>query len=296
MSGSAGVGSRFVVPNQFVVDPSGIPIVGAQLFFYATGTATFQQTFNDVALTIPNSNPVIADSAGRFGNVFMVPSPAYRVVLQDALGGIIWDMDPCGPAAGTIPGSVPVGAVIPYAGLSAIPGWLVCDGHAVSRTVFSSLFAVIGTIYGTGDGATTFNLPDLRGRVVAGYDAMGGVAANRLTAGGSGVDGSTVGATGGDELTQNHTHTLTDPQHSHLTDDPGHTHPQSIGQGTGGSADAWNITGYGAEQPMNISTQTNYAGTAVIDNYTGITIDSWGSGAGQNVQPTIVLRYLIYVG
>ena len=84
---------------------------------------------------------------------------------------------------------------------------------AVSRATYSDLFAAIGTTYGAGDGSTTFNLPDLRGRVAAGRDDMGGSAANRITNGGSGIVGTTLGAAGGAE-----THTLTTaqiPSHSH---------------------------------------------------------------------------------
>lgn len=52
-----------------------------------------------------------------------------------------------------------------FAGTSAPTGWLLCDGTAVSRTTYAALFAVISTVYGVGDGSTTFNLPDGRGRV-----------------------------------------------------------------------------------------------------------------------------------
>lgn len=67
----------------------------------------------------------------------------------------------------------PTGGLIQYAGTTAPSGWLLCDGSAISRTTYASLFAVIGTAYGTGDGSTTFNLPDLRGRVPVGYSSGG---------------------------------------------------------------------------------------------------------------------------
>ncbi len=63
---------------------------------------------------------------------------------------------------------VPVGGQIPYAGSSAPTGWLLCDGSAVSRSTYAALFAIAGTAYGVGDGSTTFNLPDKRGRVSVG--------------------------------------------------------------------------------------------------------------------------------
>ena len=66
---------------------------------------------------------------------------------------------------------VPTGTVLAFAGSSAPSGFLLCDGRAVSRTTYTSLFSVIGTTYGSGDGSTTFNLPDMRGRVAVGSDA-----------------------------------------------------------------------------------------------------------------------------
>jgi len=72
-------------------------------------------------------------------------------------------------------------------------------GQAISRTTYATLFALTSTAYGVGDGSTTFNLPDLRGRVPAGKDDMGGSAASRLTNAGSGIVGTTLGASGGAE-------------------------------------------------------------------------------------------------
>lgn len=102
---------------------------------------------------------------------------------------------------------VPAGVVQLFAGSSTPTGWLLCAGQTVSRTTYADLFAVIGATYGAGDGSTTFTLPDLRGRVAAGKDDMGGTAANRMTTAGSGVNGAALGATGGAE-----THTLSTGQ------------------------------------------------------------------------------------
>lgn len=74
---------------------------------------------------------------------------------------------------------MPTGMVVPYAGAAAPDGWLLCQGQAVSRTTYAQLFSVIGTTYGSGDGSTTFNLPDMRGRVAVGSDANWGCAAKR---------------------------------------------------------------------------------------------------------------------
>jgi hypothetical protein len=74
-----------------------------------------------------------------------------------------------------MPGAVPTGTVAPFAGAAAPAGYLLAFGQAISRTDYPGLFAVISTTYGAGNGSTTFNLPDLRGFVVAGKDNMGGV-------------------------------------------------------------------------------------------------------------------------
>ena len=80
-----------------------------------------------------------------------------------------------------------VGEIKPFAGSTIPTGWLLCDGSAVSRTIYSELFTVIGTTYGTGDGSTTFNLPDLRNRFMVGagdeyeLNDKGGEKAHALT-------------------------------------------------------------------------------------------------------------------
>lgn len=69
--------------------------------------------------------------------------------------------------------------------------WLFCYGQAVSRTTYAALFTAIGTNYGAGDGSTTFNLPDMRGRIAAGKDDMGGTAASRMSVTLTGTKAST---------------------------------------------------------------------------------------------------------
>jgi microcystin-dependent protein len=83
--------------------------------------------------------------------------------ITDVIGGIPPDPVPTGIATS--------GFVNPFAGAAAPNGWLLCDGSAVSRTTYAALYGVISTSYGAGDGSTTFNLPDLRGRMPAGKDA-----------------------------------------------------------------------------------------------------------------------------
>ena len=71
---------------------------------------------------------------------------------------------------------LPPGLVMAFGGTTAPSGWLLCDGSAISRTTYSLLFTAIGTSYGAGDGSTTFNLPDLRGRVPVGLGSQTDVA------------------------------------------------------------------------------------------------------------------------
>ena len=77
-------------------------------------------------------------------------------------------------------GGVPIGSIIPWTTTTIPDGWLECNGQAVSRTGFSELFAKIGTTFGAGDGSTTFNVPDLRGEFIRGWDHGRGVDSGRV--------------------------------------------------------------------------------------------------------------------
>lgn len=90
---------------------------------------------------------------------------------------------------------IPTGFVGCYAGTTPPTNTVEAYGQAVSRITYANLFSQIGTTYGAGDGVTTFNLPDLRGRVMIGLDNMGGTSANRVTA----AAADTLGGTGGSE-------------------------------------------------------------------------------------------------
>lgn len=134
------------------------------------------------------------------------------------------------------------GVVLPYAGATAPTGWLLCYGQAVSRTTYATLFALIGTTYGVGDGSTTFNLPDLRGRFPLGKDDMGGSGANRVTA----TEADNLGqASGAETKNLQHTHSVSGSTSSasatgncdgSSTPFIGtHSHTVSLTSGTGGS-------------------------------------------------------------
>jgi microcystin-dependent protein len=162
----------------------------------------------------------------------------------------------------------PAGCMSPFAGSTAPTGWLLCYGQAVSRTTYATLFGVISTTYGVGDGSTTFNLPDMRGRGFIGLDNLGGSAASRVAA------ATSLGDTGGSE-----THTHTGPSHTHTTGDvtltaaqsgcPAHNHPGNVSN-TAGSLNGVNagISGIngayitGNNTAANASQAHNHGATA----------------------------------
>lgn len=166
---------------------------------------------------------------------------------------------------------VPVGAVQDYAGLTAPSGWLMCDGSQVSRVTYQSLYNVIGTTYGAGNGSTTFNLPDTRGRFALSKAAAG--------------TGATLGATGG-SLDHTHTvanHTHTGPTHSHSIAD--HTHTIGDHQHTGpshthtGPSHTHSISDSGGHQ-HNVTSHTHSI-TADSGHQHNVTAHSHGiSGVG----------------
>jgi microcystin-dependent protein len=86
-----------------------------------------------------------------------------------ALNSYVLTADGSGNSSFSQPTSLPIGSVFPYAGLIAPTGYFICDGSLVSRTTYASLFAAIGTSFGSGDGSTTFAIPDMRGQFIRGY-------------------------------------------------------------------------------------------------------------------------------
>ena len=153
-----------------------------------------------------------------------------------------------------------IGEIIEYAGESIPGGYLVCDGSAISRTEYSELFDVIGTLYGSGNGSTTFNLPDLRGKVVTGLNTTNS-------------NFNVLGKTGGEE-----THTLT------ISEMPSHTHKPSTSQYGQFTVHSTN-TAYG--------TPDLAGGSQAYNAYVNETQPTGGGQAHNNLQPYITINYLI---
>lgn len=228
-------------------------------------------------LEIDTIAPGYTDAGSAVGDIVVIrPTTQYADNLAAVLDVALEDDGKISPAApinspqGTLANVTPVGSILDYAGAAAPTGWLLCYGQSLLRATYADLFTAIGTLFGAADG-THFNLPDLRGRVVAGQDDMGGSSANRLTNPASttgGVDGDVLGGTGGVE-----THVLTTAQLAAHSHPPGST-GSSFVQAGGGASAAIPITG------------ASYNTTAT----TGTT----GSGdAHNNVQPTLILNKII---
>lgn len=175
----------------------------------------------------------------------------------------------------------PIGSILPYAAATAPnANWAIANGAAFSRTGATlNLFNAIGITFGSGDGVTTANLPDLRGRVVAGVDA----GANRLTTAtmtSQALAGINNGASGETQLLT----VAQMPAHAHGVTDPGHAHNISVNAAGSGTANV------AASPAANVGTAVTQSGG------TGITTQNNGSGgAHANVQPTMQLQYIIRV-
>lgn len=201
-----------------------------------------------------------------------------------------------------------VGNICMYAGSTAPSGFLVCDGSSISRTVYADLFAAIGTAYGIGDGNSTFNIPDLSGRVAVGS-----------------ATGMSMGSTGGSE-----TVTLTSdelPPHTHEVAQHGHgntivaqipelthtvsTQPAfnynrpngtaSVNNASDGNSGRSGTTSSNASITTDCSVADHDAAactmTGDIDECDPFDTSSVGSGnAHNNMQPFLTMLYIIYAG
>lgn len=177
---------------------------------------------------------------------------------------------------------LPPGVIMAYVATGPPAGWIVCDGSAVSRSTFANLFAVIGTTYGPGDGSTTFNVPDLRGRFMAGYDP--GNSTGRLNIPvPNGITAAALSNVGGQQ-----DHSLTQgelPNYNLPYSDPGHAHLSATPSPLGGGSLYTNGSG-----PINSG--SNGASTSVSG--VGITINSGGGNQLMNlVPPAIIVQYII---
>jgi microcystin-dependent protein len=205
---------------------------------------------------------------------------------------------------------MPVGSVSIYSGSTSPSGWLLCDGSAISRSTYSRLFAIVGTTYGTGNGTTTFNLPNFQERLPLGK----GGSTNLGNTGGSNTVTLSVDQlpshthTGTTAVNGSHTHsgsTSTDGLHSHTSNatgglaQPGLAYSNGYDTTTGVDNDNSNgELNLKYTQALTIDNGGShshiFATDSNGDHSHSFTTDATGSGSSINIQnPYIVMNYII---
>ena len=217
------------------------------------------------------ASPVFPDPAGKVVLAAVrVPAAATAInaakIVDKRLNAVL-------PA----PAQVPTGVMWDYAGTAAPSGWLLCDGSAISRTTYATLFSIIGTSYGPGDGSTTFNIPDSSGRVSVGVGTHADVNTVGKNEGMATVanrrpkHNHTNGVTAGHNLSlPNHGHSVSDPGHGHGVNDPGHSHNFNA---------SWHADGPNSGR-LFPDTAGPAQGGLVIASGTGISVQAAGTGVG----------------
>lgn len=198
-------------------------------------------------------------------------------------------------------GQAMAGIIQMFAGATPPSGWLVCDGSAVSRTTYATLFAAIGTTWGTGDGSTTFNLPDLRGRAPIGAGT------------GSGLTARTLGTQNiGSENVQAHTHSISRTTNVAVSDS-GHTHPAATnnyyyalgsatfekqsGHAQSGSSGLTNAVRQSGTVSSNKNTGSGKASLSVTQPVFSVgAVSGATTGTEGNMQPSAVVNFIICTG
>ena len=235
--------------------------VGEPYALYRSDGSSFLKVGGGGSITVSDTAPT-----GVAGNLWYDSLTGKTYIYYDSFWVEVGNTGAVDITADTI---IPAGMIMPTASSVQPSGWLYCYGQNLSRSIYARLFTALGTTYGVGDGSTTFGMPDLRGRILAGKDDMGGTAASRITSGVSGITGTSLGATGGNQSMQSHYH-----NYYRVTTSGGSVN-------TNGDI-IWAVSG------GNVVDKAG-AGYLRTDTAGGNT----GSGSSQNMPPTIMINYLI---
>lgn len=291
---SAGPGHHYsMFSNQGFTSMS--QLIGKHIAFTLNSTNTQQQVFlqvDNLGYSIIRLAPGIEVGA----NVLVAGTPYVVTFAADGafyLRGYY-----------NIPSVVPVGGIIQWGGINPPTSvWGLCNGQEVSRATYSALFGVVGNgnIWGTGNGSTTFNLPDFRGRAIYGPDNMGGLAsANRLVSGSLAGVRHTVGGVGGSDTVTLNTNQVPNLNVSTSVSVSGTLSGSMSGNTNAFNAPSGNSTSGGGgfivsaalqsiTVPVNVS--GNVSGTLTGSGTGGTT--NGGGQAHDNMPPAILVNSLI---
>jgi microcystin-dependent protein len=284
---TSGTGAAYTLTTNQVFTSFAV-MSNATLTFYAHTTNTGACTLNVDGL---GAKPLRSASGSDLGAGVIVAGSVYRVTYflgidQLVLHGFYGNAF-----------NIPVGAALDWFNVSPPNSNFVFPfGQAISRTIYSVLFGLLGTAYGTGDGSTTFNIPDLRGRVTAGVDNMGGVAAGRIgsvvTDSGT-IVGTTLGSVGGSA-----THAITQAQLPAVSPTfTGTTQSPSVVFNANAktyTTIANNYPGGGGGPTPDASTSQTLVGTVTFTP--GGTISALGSGSATPLlQPTFMCNKIMRI-
>lgn len=226
---------RVAIP-VVVLDADGVPKAGASVTVKHRSDNTNATIYAGESGGTTTANPMSTDAIGRVTG--WLERDAYNLIVTGSgITGFTEPFDAAPASDGAVAGAwvstevLPVGSVVPYAGASDPTGgqWLKCDGRAISRTTYADLFAEIGTTFGSGDGSSTFNIPDLTGRSVL------GVGTPNANTGGAAVPGATAHTRGTKAGSEKHTLAAAEsglPAHGHTASQAEHNHTISaVGEG-----------------------------------------------------------------
>jgi hypothetical protein len=316
LSSFAGAGSQFF-------DNSGVPLAGGLIYSYLAGTTTPLVTYTSSTGLTAHPNPIVLDSAGRINEVWVAEGTNCKFVLKTSTNVLIGTYDSLFPIASlpvsiynggtgatTAEGArinlglgtylVPTGSLIMWPSVTIPTDWKLCNGDAISRTTFATLYSLIGTTFGVGDGTTTFNLPNYKNRMPYGADTVAvgatGGSANAIV-----VSHNHGGVTGGQSVSHNHgvngTTSGQSVDHFHGPSAGGNFIVGNAGANSGFANGAAYTNTYGTNQTGTASVDHTHqvnitSGNQSVDHTHTIATDG-ASGTNANLPPYLGINFII---